>query len=85
MKALDQLIRDVPPGRTIVVRAQALGLSEGAFVRFVNEIQEDEGIDDFDLVKLHRLGDSGWQSLDLLAAGAAQGAVDAVSLRRRKA
>lgn len=54
MKALDQLIRDVPPGRTIVVRAQALGLSEGAFVRFVNEIKEDEGIDDFDLVQLNR-------------------------------
>ncbi|MBC7395234.1 hypothetical protein RCH10_000064 [Variovorax sp. GrIS 2.14] len=85
MKALDQLIRDVPPGRTIVVRAQALGLSEGAFVRFANEIKEDEGIDDFDLVQLHRLGDSGWQSLDLLAAGGAGGAVDAVSLRRRKA
>ena len=28
MKALDELIRDVPPGRTIVVRAQALGLSD---------------------------------------------------------
>ncbi|MDB5825991.1 MAG: hypothetical protein JWQ73_211 [Variovorax sp.] len=85
MNALDQLIRDVPPGRTIVVRAQALGLSEGAFSKLVDEIQEDEGIDDFDLVKLHRLGDSGWQSLDLLAAGAANGAVDALSLRRRKA
>ncbi len=84
MKALDTLIRNVPPGGSIIVKAAALGMSESAFNRLANEIQDDDGIDDFDFVKLHRLGDSGWQNLDAGHPVAAERPIDALTLRRRK-
>ena len=85
MPALDTLIRNVPPGGTIIVKAAALGMSESAFNRLANEIREDDGVDDFDFVKVHRLGESGMQSLEaedehvMLARP-----IDALTLRRRK-
>jgi len=84
MKALDDLIRNVPPGGTIVVKAQALRLSESAFSRLAHEIQEDDGIDDFDFVKAHHLGESGWQGLDGDSGVMVDRPIDAVTLRRRK-
>jgi hypothetical protein len=82
MKSLDELIRNVPPGGTVVVRAAFLGMGEGAFNRLASEIQDDDGVDDFDFVKAHRLGDTGWQHLD--TAASASRPVDALTLRRRR-
>jgi hypothetical protein len=83
MKALDDLIRNVIPGGAIVVRASALGMSEAAFNRLASEIQDDDGVDDFDFVKVHRLGDTGWQHLDTDTA--VERPIDALTLRRWKA
>ena len=84
MKALDNLTRNVAPGGTIVVRASALGMSESGFNRFASEIQEDGGIDDFDFVKAHRLGDTGWQNLEQEPEVLVERPIDALTLRRRK-
>jgi len=84
MKALDDLIRNVPPGGTIVVKANALRMSEGAFSRLASEIQQDDGVDDFDFVKVHRLGDTDWQGIDSKSAVAVARPIDAVTLRRWK-
>ncbi len=84
MNHLDSLLRNVPPGGTIVVKAAALGMSEAAFQRLAREIQDDDGIDDFDFVKAHRLGDTGWQHIEGNASASAKWPIDAVSLRRQK-
>jgi hypothetical protein len=84
MKSLDNLIRNVPPGGTIVVKAAALDMSESAFNRLAQEIQDDDGIDDFDFVAAHRLGDTGWQHMESDFGVAVERPVDALTLRRRK-
>lgn len=84
MKALDDLIRNVPAGGTIVVKAAALGLSDGAFHRLAVEIQDDGGVDDFDFVKAHKLGDTGWQHMEQDSEIAVERLIDAVTLRRWK-
>jgi hypothetical protein len=84
MKALDQLLRNVPAGGTIVVKASALGMSETAFHRLASEIRDDKGIDDFDFVKAHRLGDTEWQTLGPDSEIAVDRLIDAVTLKRWK-
>ena len=84
MKALDNLLWKVPAGGTIVVKAAALGLSEAAFHRLAAEIQDDDGIDDFDFVKAHRLGDTSWQNLEPTNEVVVDRPIDAITLRRQK-
>jgi hypothetical protein len=84
MKAIDDVIRNVPAGGTIVVKAATLGMSEAAFHRMAMEIQDDDGIDDFDFVKAHRLGDSEWQQMEQDSQMVMERRIDALTLRRWK-
>jgi hypothetical protein len=79
MKTLDHLLCNVPSGATVVVKAAVLGMSERAFNRLAIEIQQDDGVDDFDFVKAHRLGDADWPDSETEARP-----IDALTLRRQK-
>jgi hypothetical protein len=83
MPSLDDIIRRVPPGSSVVVRAQTLGLSDKAFQRLAQEILEDGGADDCDFVKAHRKGETGWGALER-APDVSTHPIDALTLRRHK-
>ncbi|RZI77102.1 MAG: hypothetical protein EOP80_06325 [Variovorax sp.] len=83
MSSIDDVIRKVPPGGSIVVRAATLGMSEKAFHRLATELAEDGGADDCDFVKAHRLGETGWGALEDKPDSSLQ-LIDAVTLRRHK-
>lgn len=83
MKSLDDVIRKLPPGGTIVVRAEMLGLSARAFQDLAREIQADGGADDCDFVKAHRLGETSWAPLEKSLEDSGL-PVDAITLRRHR-
>lgn len=83
MSSLDDVIRKVPPGGTIVVRATMLGMSDKAFHRLATELEEDGGADDCDFVKAHRLGETAWGALEG-KPDLSLHLIDAVTLKRHK-
>ncbi len=83
MAALDEIIRKLPPGSTIVVRADMLGMSEKAFHRLATEIMEDGGADDCDFVKAHRKDETGWAALEG-SPDLSMHPIDAITLRRHR-
>lgn len=80
-KTIDTFLRRIAPKATVVIRAEMLGMSEIAFHSLARELIADGGIDDFDLVSVHRVGETNFGTID---GSPPPALIDAVTLRRRK-